>query len=77
MHRKNSASVDGGPSRGSRLHKPGSEDPHRRWRNFCDYFSFVFFSSTSVPHTFLPEGFMLWFLNFAWAPMSPNILGFS
>ena len=27
---KISASVDGGPSRGSRVRRPGSEDPHRR-----------------------------------------------
>jgi hypothetical protein len=28
------ASVDGGPSGGSRVRRPGSEDPHRRWRKF-------------------------------------------
>ena len=33
MCRKISASVDGGPSGGSRVHRPGSEDPHRRERN--------------------------------------------
>ena len=30
VRRKISASVDGGPSRGSRVRRPGSEDPHRR-----------------------------------------------
>ena len=30
---KMSASVDGGPSGGSRVRRPGSEDPHRRERN--------------------------------------------
>ena len=34
MRRKISASVDGGPSGKSRVRRPGSEDPHRRWRNF-------------------------------------------
>ena len=30
VRRKISASVDGGPSRGSRVRRPGSDDPHRR-----------------------------------------------
>ena len=30
FQQKKSASVDGGLSRGSSLHRPGSEDPHRR-----------------------------------------------
>ena len=30
----NSASVDWGPSVGSRVRRPGSEDLHRRQRNF-------------------------------------------
>ena len=33
VRRKNSAHVDGEPSGGSRVRKPGSEDPHRRERN--------------------------------------------
>ena len=32
MCRKISASVDGGPSEGSRVRRPGSEDPHQRQR---------------------------------------------
>ena len=47
MCRKISANVDGGPSGGSFVCRPGSEDPHQRERNF-------FFSSP--PHTFLLEG---------------------
>ena len=34
MSRKISAHVDGGLSRGSRVRRPGSEDPHRRERKF-------------------------------------------
>jgi hypothetical protein len=30
VREKISASVDGGPSGGSRVRRPGSEDPHRR-----------------------------------------------
>ena len=41
MRRKISDSVDGGPSGGSRVRRPGSEDPHRRKRKFvthiCQY----------------------------------------
>ena len=36
MRRQISASVDGGPSGGSSVRKPGSEDPHRRQRKFTE-----------------------------------------
>ena len=35
-HRKISAIVDGGPSGGSSVRRPGSEDPHRRLQKFQD-----------------------------------------
>ena len=41
MCRKISASVDGGPSRGSRMHRPGSEDPHRRqWKLLIIFYAY-------------------------------------
>ena len=39
MRRKISAHVDGGPSGGSSVRRPGSEDPHRRERKFSKHFS--------------------------------------
>ena len=35
---KISAHVDGGPRGGSRVRKPGNEDPHRRERNVLNCF---------------------------------------
>ena len=37
MRRKISAHVDGGLSGGSRVRRPGSEDPHRRERKFVKF----------------------------------------
>ena len=36
VRRKISAHIDGGPSRGSSMRRPRSEDPHRRERKFLD-----------------------------------------
>ena len=33
-----SSHVDGGPSRGSWVRRPGSEDPHRREQNLYGFF---------------------------------------
>ena len=44
MRRKISAGVDGGPSGGSRVRRPGSKDPHRRQRKlkqFSTYFDLI------------------------------------
>ena len=45
MRRKISVHVDGGPSGGSRVRRPGSEDPHRRGRK--SYQALV--SNKSIP----------------------------
>ena len=45
--RKNSASVDGGPCGGSRVRRPGSEDPHQREQNVLFVASSLCFASTS------------------------------
>ena len=42
MCRKISAHVDGGLSGGSRVRRPGSEDPHRRERKFPSCYSAAF-----------------------------------
>ena len=39
---KNSAGFDGGLSRGSIVHSPGSKDSHRHQRNWTIYFIFAF-----------------------------------
>jgi hypothetical protein len=41
----------------------------------CDYFSSLFFSS-SLPHTFLPEGVIVGFQNFAWGFKSQKKIRF-
>ena len=37
VRRKIKSGVDGGPSGGSSVHRPGSEDPHRCQRNLLDF----------------------------------------
>ena len=51
-----------GSSRGFSVRRPGSEDPHRRERNF-----FHFFLLLLAPIPFLPEGVVVGFQYFAWA----------
>ena len=41
VHRKISTGVDGGLSGGSSVHRPGSEDPHRRQRKFSLFLCMV------------------------------------
>ena len=60
VRRKISASVDGGPSGGSRVRRPGSEDPHRRQRNFFFLLGPPLFKTT--------EGVVVGFQIFACAP---------
>ena len=56
---KISAHVDRGQSGGSLVRGPGSDDPHR-----CERKS----SSFLAPVTKIPEGVVIGFRNFTWAP---------
>jgi hypothetical protein len=58
VRRKISASVNGGLSEGLACADPGARTPIGTSRNFFFYLS--------VPHTFLPEGVIVGFRNFAW-----------
>ena len=67
MHRKFSVHVNGGPSGGSSLRRPRSEDPHRYVRTFC---------KIVLKHVMVSISFAL--LSGAWRPerlMRPGGLG--
>ena len=58
LHGLLTAGADGGPSGGSSVHIPGSEDPHRRQQKFF----------LLAPIVKIPEGVIVGFPNLACAP---------
>jgi hypothetical protein len=63
MRWKISLDVNEGPSGGSCVRRPESEDPHRHERKL------IFFLLLSPAITFLPEGVVRGLQTFAWAMM--------